>query len=218
MSLNRQFAKLHALLGCRTSADDLAEEIRTHLQMEEQENLGAGMPAEEAHYAALRRFGNVTLAQEGSNEMWKWSWFEQLVQDVRYGLGQLRRKPGFTAVAVLTLALGIGANTAIFSLVDAVMLRMLPVQRPDELVLLKHYSPRWGSEASPSFTNPIWEQVRDQQDVFSGVFAWGSDKFDLAQGGAVHPANAVWVSGGFFNTLGIRPAAGRLLATSDDQR
>jgi putative ABC transport system permease protein len=217
MSLNRQLAKLRALLARRKPADDLAEEIRAHLQMEEQENLESGMSAEEAHYAALRRFGNVTLTQEGSNEMWKWSWLEQLTQDVRYGLGQLRRKPGFTTVAVLTLALGIGANTAIFSLIDAVMLRMLPVQKPDELVLLKHYNPRWG-EASPSFTNPIWEQVRDQQDVFSGVFAWGTDKFDLAEGGAVHLANAVWVSGGFFNTLGIRPAAGRLLAVSDDQR
>jgi predicted permease len=218
MSLNRPFAKLGALFARRKPADDLAEEIRGHLRMEEQENLEAGLSAEEAHYAALRRFGNVTLARERSIEMWKWSWFEQFAQDVRYGVGQLRHKPGFTAVAVLTLALGIGANTAIFSLIDAVVLRMLPVQKPDDLVLLKHYNPRWGSEGSPSFTNPLWEQVRDQQDVFSGVFAWGNDKFDLAQGGAVRLANAVWVSGGFFNTLGIRPAAGRLFGTSDDQR
>ncbi|HXJ91720.1 MAG TPA: ADOP family duplicated permease, partial [Terriglobia bacterium] len=218
MTWKRQFAKLRAFLAGRRPVADLAEEIRAHLRMEEQENLEAGMPAEEAHYAALRRFGNVTLVQEGSNEMWKWNWLEQLVQDVRYGLGQLGRKRGFAAVAVLTLALGIGANTAIFSLIDSVMLRMLPVQKPDELVLLKRYNPRWGGEPSPSFTYPLWEQVRDQQDVFSGAFAWGSELLDLAQGGAVHLANTVWVSGGFFGALGIRPAAGRLIAAPDDHR
>src|SRR6516164_9786341 len=167
MTWRRQIAKFRGVFGQKRRARELREEFRAHLVMEEQENLESGMPPVEAHYAALRRFGNVTLVQEGSNEMWKWSWFEQLIQDVRYGVGQLRRKPGFTAVAVLTLALGIGANTAIFSLIDAVMLRLLPVQRPDELVLLKRYSPRWGGEASPSFTNAIWEQVRDQQDILS---------------------------------------------------
>ncbi len=217
MTWKRQFARFRALFARQKPSDDLGEEFRAHLAMEEQDNLEAGMSPDEAHYAALRRFGNVTLAEEGSTEMWKWLWFEQLIQDVRYGLGQLRRKPGYTAVAVLTLALGIGANTAIFSLIDAVRLRMLPVEKPDELLLVERYNPRWG-EASTSFTNTLWEQVRDQQDVFSGAFAWSSDKLDLARGGAVHPANTVWVSGGFFNTLGLRPAAGRLIAASDDQR
>ncbi len=217
MSWKQQFARLRALIARRKPAADLDDEIRSHLLIEEQENLEAGMSPEEAHYASLRRFGNVTLTEERSTEMWKWVWFEQLLQDVRYGLGQLRRKPAYTAVAVLTLALGIGANTAIFSLIDAVVLRMLPVEKPDELVLVKHYNPNWG-EASPSFTNTLWEQVRDQQDVFSGAFAWGTDGLDLARGGAVHLANTIWVSGGFFNTLGLRPAAGRLIAASDDQR
>ena len=217
MSWKRQFAKLRARLTRRQAGGDLEEQIRFHLRMEEQENLEAGMSPEEARYAALRRFGNVALAQERSTEMWKWLWLEQLIQDVRYAIAQLSRKPGFTAVAVLTLALGIGANTAIFSLIDAVMLRMLPVQRPDELVLVKHYNPKWG-EASPSFTNTLWEQIRDQQEVFSGAFAWGTEGLDLARGGAVHLANTAWVSGGFFNALGLRPAAGRLIAASDDQR
>ena len=217
MGWRRQIAKFCGLFDPGRRARELREEFCAHLAMEEQENLESGMPPVEAHYAALRRFGNVTLVQEGSNEMWKWSWFEQLIQDVRYGVGQLRRKPGFTAVAVLTLALGIGANTAIFSLIDAVMLRLLPVQRPDELVLLKRYSPRWGGEASPSFTNAIWEQVRDQQDILSSAFAWGTDRLDLAQGGAAHLANTLWVSGDFFNALGLRPAAGRLIAAPDDR-
>src|SRR5580704_18824136 len=132
-----------------------------------------------------------------------------LIQDLRYALRMLRRSPGFTVVAALTLALGIGANTAAFSLIDAVMLRMLPVERPDELLQLKRQDPRYAGGASPDFSNPLWEQVRDQQNVFSGVFAWGNDEFDLARGGTVHPAEGSFVSGDFFTTLGLRPAAGR---------
>src|SRR5437016_14472626 len=104
--------------------------------------------------------------------------------DLRYAIRMLRKNPGFTAVAVLTLALGIGANTASFSLIDAVMLRMLPVEKPDELLQVQYDDPDWSGEGA-SFTSPIWEQRRDRQDVFSGAFSWGEDKFDLAQGGAV---------------------------------
>src|SRR5213080_3358831 len=104
------------------------------------------------------------------------NWLHSLFSDCCFALRQLRRSPGFTAVAVLTLALGIGANTAIFSLIDAVMLRMLPVQKAEELVEIVRHDPRWGEQAY--YTNPLWEQVRDRQDVFSGAFAWGTDKFD----------------------------------------
>jgi len=218
MSLRRGLSKLGALFRRRKPVDDLAEEIRAHLEMEEQENLESGMAPEEAHYAALRRFGNVTLAQERSREMWGWNSVETFWQDIRYGLRILAKNRGFTAVAVLTLAIGIGANTAIFSLINAVMLRMLPVQRPNELRLVGMVDPRSGGEGDTSFTNPLWEQVRDRQDVFSGVLAWSGDRFDLAQGGAVHYANGMWVSGDFFKTLELRPAAGRLLTASDDRR
>src|SRR5208282_3960667 len=159
---------------------------------------------------------------------------ESLLLDLRFALRMLRKSPGFTAVAVLTLALGIGANTAAFSLIDAVMLRMLPVSRADELLQLKRQDPRyagggpasfsnllsflWDGGASPSFSNPLWEQVRDQQNVFSGVFAWSNNRFDLARGGTVQPAEGSFVSGDFFTTLGLRPAAGRLIAGSDDHR
>jgi predicted permease len=218
MSWRRHLAKLCTVVRRSKPADDLDEEIRSHLRMEEQENLESGMSPEEAHYAALRRFGNVTSAQERSREMWGWNSVETLLQDVRYGLRQLRRSPGFTAVAVLTLALGIGANTAIFSLIDAVMLRMLPVEKPDQLRQVVGHGSFILMGNGNYFSNPLWEKVRDQQDVFSGVFAWGTDTLNLTRGGAIHPANGVWVSGNFFTTLRLRPAAGRLIVVSDDRR
>jgi putative ABC transport system permease protein len=141
-----------------------------------------------------------------------------LLQDLKYGLRVLAKNPGFTAIAVLTLALGIGANTAIFSLLDTVLLRYLPVEKPEELMQVMRRSPRFPDRPVPTFTNPIWEQLRDQQDVFSGVFAWGDAQFDLARGGEAHYARGLWVSGDFFRTLGVQPAAGRLISVADDQR
>ena len=125
---------------------------------------------------------------------------ENLFQDLRHAIRLLFRSPGFTLVAILSLALGIGANIVIFSLVDAVILKYLPVVRPAELMQLQYGAPDWNSESN-SFANPTWEQVRDHQDVFAEMFAWSNkDKFDLTQGGTMHPANGVWVSGRFFRS------------------
>jgi predicted permease len=205
--------------------EDLDQDIRDFIERETQDNIDRGMPPEEARYAALRKFGNVTRVKEETREVWTFVWLEQLWQDVRVGLRQLRRSPGFTTVAVLTLALGIGANTAIFSLIDSVMLRMLPVVKPDDLLQVKTRIPQRPGEPSGAFTNRLWGQVRAQQDVFSDVFAWGeassredSLKFDLGQGGTIHSAHGLWVSGSFFGALGLRPAAGRLITPPDDQR
>src|SRR5262249_36264037 len=158
---------------------------------------------EEAMRRARLEFGGQEQLKEECREARGTSLIESLVQDVRYALRLLGRTPVITLVALLSLALGIGANTAIFSLIDTVMLRMLPVQRAEELVQLQRLSPERSAQGVPSFTNPLWEQVRDHQDIFTDVFAWSSDRFDLAQGGAAQEVDGIYVSGSYFPALGV---------------
>jgi predicted permease len=142
--------------------------------------------------------------------------------DFRHALRLLRLNPGFACVALLSLALGIGANTAIFQLVDAVLLRMLPVQNPQELVEVRVDSKhgRSGSFINdhPQLTTAQWVGIRARQQVFSGLFAWAPDRFNLSPSGEVRNSTGLWVSGNFFSVLGVRPALGRLIADADDQR
>ena len=231
MSLRRELSKLGALFRRRKPVDDLEEEIRSHLEMEEQENLEAGMRPDEAHYAALRRFGNVTLAQERSKEMWKWNSLETFWQDVRYGVRMLRKSPAFTIVAVITLALGIGANSAIFNVLDAVLLRTLPVKAPDRLVVLTDpdaHGRRWGSEGGDRSLLGFneFEYLRDHTDVYAGVFAADSDapKMEVSIGNfrgdlAAEPetARVQLVSGNFFSVLGVNAAVGRTFTPEVDR-
>jgi len=183
--------------------DDLDDEIRHHLQMAA-EDRGAE--------AARREFGNLTLIKEVTREMWGFASFDRLAQDLRYALRAFRRSPGFAAVAILSLALGIGANTAIFSLIDAVLLKMLPVSHPEQLIQVDM------NEDRESFTNPIWEQVRDRQDVFSAIFARANWQFNLASGGEQRAVPGEWASGGYFETLGVSAILGRTFTRDDDYR
>lgn len=145
-----------------------------------------------------------------------------LWEDLRYGVRMLLKTPGFTMVAVLSLALGIGANTAIFQLLDAVRLRNLPVKDPQELTEV-HIADMNGARGSfstryPAVTNPVWEAIRDRQHVFSGIFGWSQQTLNLAQGGEARLAKGLWVSGDFFNVLAVQPELGRLFNATDDTR
>src|SRR5207249_606678 len=136
----------------------------------------------------------------------------KLVQDLRYGARQLRSNPGFTAVAVLSLALGVGANSAIFQLVDAVRLRALPVKDPQQLLTIdfgkqSSRSGNW-STRSARFTSVLWDQLRGLNEPFSGIIAWSATRFNLAQGGEARYAEGTYVSGDFFRVLGVRPLIG----------
>src|SRR5260370_3520431 len=136
---------------------------------------------------------------------------DALLQDLRYAFRALRSSPGFTAVAVLSLGLGIGANTAIFSLINVFLLKALPVDHPEELQQVV-------MEKSPSFTNPIWEELRQRQDIFSNVFAFSSNRFNLARGGEARYADGAWASGDYFQALGIHAVLGRTFTAADDRR
>ena len=209
-------------LPWRRRDEELDEEIKSHLRMAASERVERGETPEQAAASARREFGNVGLVKEVTREMWGWAWLRQFAQDIRYGLRTMRRGPGFTAVAVITLALGIGVNTAIFQLIDAVRLRALPVHEPQQLTELRIEDMKGarGNFASwhPSLSNPIWEQVRERQQAFSGVFAWGAADFNLGAGSEVRPARGLWVSGDFFNVLGVRPELGRVFNADDDRR
>jgi predicted permease len=145
---------------------------------------------------------------------------QTLWQDGRYAVRMLCKSPGFAIVAVLTLALGVGANTAIFQLIDAVRLRTLPVRDPTSLAIVHVNTNHWmsGNTSGPydEFTFPLWQQVEKRQESFSSIAAWGGSELNLARGGEVDNAQAIWVSGEFFDVLGIRPLLGRLVSPSDD--
>ncbi|HEU5234724.1 MAG TPA: ABC transporter permease [Terriglobales bacterium] len=192
------------------------EEFHSHLEMLVDHFASQGMTRDEALLAAKRQFGGVTQIEEDLRERSSLAFVESLWADARYALRQMRKSPAFTATAVLTLALGIGANTAIFTLIDALMLRMVPVEHPQELYEVQFRAPQ-GGQPRDSITNALWENLRARQNVFSQVASWGRDEFNLAPGGAIQRANGVWVSGEYFSMLGVAPAVGRLITTADDQ-
>ena len=217
---------------------DLARELRDHLDLEADEQRAAGLSPEEAAYAAHRALGNTLMIEEDVRAARGIQGLETLAQDMRYGLRQLRRSPGFTAAAVLTLALGIGANTAIFSLMDALLMRRLPVADPASLVLLKWHitgketthgtvvhngsgysddDPKMGKTA-PIFPFPAFEALRRSSDVLSILFAYHpAGRRTVIVGQQAEITGGEYVSGDYFRGLGTVPAAGRLITRDDDR-
>lgn len=201
---------------------DFAREVASYIDIETDDNVARGMTPEAARAAAIRKFGNPTRVREDVYLMNSIGPIEMLWQDLRYALRLLVRDKAFALAAVLSLTLGIGANTAIFQLIDAVRLQTLPVDRPQELaeVRIGTDGSRTGSfnGRRPNFTYPMWEELQRQQQAFSPLFAWGSRRFDTSPGGEVHFVEGLFVSGAYFEQLGVRPLLGRVLTPADDYR
>src|SRR5579872_7153462 len=175
---------------------DLDEELRFHLEMKARKSGDRD--------AARKQFGNIGILKEASREMWGWTSLERLGLDLRYALRQLAANPAFAAIAVLSLALGIGANTAIFGLIDHVMLRLLPVRNPSELLVMRR-----------TVSYPNFEEMRRRNDVFSSMFAVHvMTELEVKNLGG---ATGELVSGNYFQTLGVRAAIGRTLLPEDDR-
>jgi len=213
------FHRLANTFRPRSLSRDLDREMAFHLAERADDLAAHGMSDDDASLEARRRFGNTTAVTERTRDRDVVLWLESLLADTRYAARTLIANPGFTAVAVLSLALGLGANTAIFTLANTVVLRSLPVRDPQQLVLVdirdtKHTA----DKGDPYFTNPIWEEIRDHTHVLSGSFAYANRTFNLASGGIVRHATGAVVSGAFFNVLGVRVVAGRLFGPSEDVR
>ena len=205
------FARIRNVVLPNRLSDDLDRELSFHIAERIDDLVAHGMTPDAARREARRQFGNYALQKESTRDRDVFRWLETLLADLRYALRTLRAAPAFAIVAILSLALGIGANTAIFSLINAVMLKSLPVRQPEELMVVLR-------DSSKTATNPIWEYVRDHQDVFSGTLAYGQTQFNLANGGQVRNVDANWVSGAYFSTLGVRAILGRTLLPADDTR
>jgi putative ABC transport system permease protein len=199
---------------CKRADEDFAEEIRTNLALETDRLIAAGMRPEEARSAALRAFGNVTRARERFYEGGRTLWLDQARQDVAYAFRTFVRERGFALVVVLTLALGIGANTAVFSLVNSLLLRPLPVRHPEQLVVMADPS----RSLSPFMWNyAMWAQIRQRPHLFDGAFGYSYSRFNLASGGETEFVDGLYASGTFFETLGVNAILGRTFTDADDQ-
>ncbi|MGD0226860.1 MAG: ABC transporter permease [Terriglobia bacterium] len=187
---------------------DLKEEMRLHRELREQEQVEAGVAPEEARYAAQRRFGNDLVLREESRDMWEWTWLENILQDLRYSFRILGKNPSFTAVAVLTLALGIGANTAIFSVVNAVLLRPLPYPDPDRLAVIWVTEPSAPGGLFPD-TAPDFRDWQAQNQVFEGISAVTIAGATLTGSSEPLQLRGLSVSPNTFQILGVQPQFGR---------
>ena len=230
--------RVHVLFQRDAVDRELENELAYHVEMKTEENIARGMSRDEARRAALIDSGGIELAKENCRETRGVNWIHDLGQDLRFGLRMMRKNLGFTAVAVLTLALGIGANTAIFSVINAMLLKTLPVKEPKQLVMLNWASANgwpgedliynaagsWNQEKSGrlvcwSFPYYVYQQIVERNQAFSNVaaVAGNGSALSVAYGGEPAQADGQYVSGSFFATLGVRAVAGRMFDESDDR-
>lgn len=215
MNWLRELARrLRMLMHRRQFETDLEEEMRLHLELRQQQQMECGMAPEDARVAARRGFGNVTSLKEKSRLAWGWEWFEQLAQDMRYALRMLRKSPGFAAIAILTLALGIGANTSLFSVVNGVLLNPLPYPHPEQVVTLLGWFPGYGESSIPYLDFLDWVRLNQ---TFSSLAAYRRDSFNLTGQGDAEQVTAMDVSASFFPLLNVNPILGRNFSSDEDQ-
>jgi predicted permease len=213
--LKRFFARLRNSARHQPDAR-LHEEIAEHIALQTSENLRAGLPPAEARRQALLKFGAVSSIAEDYRAERRFLFFDTLFQDIRYAFRMLGKSPGFTAVAVLTLALGIGANTAIFTMTNGLLLRTLPVRDPGQLVELLHHQPGDPEPGYNGFSWNAYQIMRDGNHVFSEMIIWNLYSFPVSAD-KLQPQTVFCgpVGGNFFQALGVRPAAGRLIGPED---
>src|SRR5580765_7634547 len=208
---------LKQLFARRRLYGDLSGEIQQHLEEKTEELVAGGLSRIEAAHAARRQFGNVTLIEHDGREVWRWPSLEDLLLDVRYSLRTLRKNPGFTCVAVLTLALGIGANTAIFSMVNALLLHPYNFRELDQLA--KVWEDRGVDEGIDArrISAPDANEVRARTQVFESLTDYRCREFNLAAGKDVQPVRGCEVSANFFEVLGVSPSMGRTFNLAEEQ-
>jgi predicted permease len=208
-------SRMAALFGKRKLDDDLDEELRAHIDFAIEENIKSGMSAQQARTAALRAFGGVTQAKEEYRVQRGLPFFEQMGRDIRFAVRQMLKSPAFTLVAVLTLAFGVGANTAVFSLINGLLLRPLPVPHADQLAVLRYE--QGGPEPEYDFCTPFFRSLENDHQVFSEVFAYVGNTLQVRGGSANENVPGALVSGEFFQALETPPLLGRSLTPLDDQ-
>ena len=193
--------------------DQLDDELQFHIEMRTQEFIAAGMTPEEACRHAARLFGNRVLLKERTRDMDTIGWIETVWKDLCYAARMLRKSPGFTAVVVLSLALGIGANMAVFSMLDTLLLTKLPVRDPDGLyqLVVTHRS-----ATRNAFAYTDYQKLRDGFDIFDGVIAWMTSRLEVQINNVPEEVRGAFVTGTFHEVLGVKPVVGRLLSPSDD--
>jgi predicted permease len=222
MSLTRSITKLGAIFRHDKIDRELDDEIRSHLAMEVEENLENGMQLDEARYAANRAFGNVGLAKDDSRSAWIYRWMDDLAKDVRFGIRMLLKNRGFSAIAVLSLALGFGLNTTIFTVVNAVLLNPLPVRDVSRLVQLDTVDSKTkvtqANVAKMGMSFPNFQDYRRQNEVFTDLAAWQALPLTWSGGAEPKQVQSYLVSANYFDVLGLTPAAGRFFLPDEDTK
>ena len=211
--------RVRSLVAGGDADRELDEELRDHVERQIDANMASGMTPDMARTAALRAIGGIEQRKEECRDTRGVSTVENLLRDLRLALRQLRKQPGFAFTAIVSLALGIGANTAIFQLLNALTLRTLPVRAPHELVEIRLTGDgRAGRHTGRNrqISLPQYEELVARQQAFSALVAFGDTRFNLSPTGEVQYVDGLWVSGNFFNTLGVTPAIGRLIGPADD--